>query len=289
MSASKKRLERTEQNRGVKRRRRRWRDLLLAMTFAACLAGAFVGGWEAKTKNLESNGTALAASLSSIGDDTGMGKSLTQETVDVFGGSMAHGWLDPKDDSYLKRAFTTRSDSTDVTYDYVDHTVVGQTPVLLATQKPNQFKDYMQRDKPDVVVLSWGLLNSMSSRHKTTITAFGNAIHQEIADALAVHAVVLIVTPPVTQLSATTDAQKQEQFLTKLNQEAKSFNSINVVVIDVYHQMADYLTAHDQTYEDYYGNSWHPNEAGHELAGMLLSNDLMERYHYGPIVWKKAR
>ncbi len=207
--------------------------------------------------------------------------TLSTETVDVFGGSMAHGWLDPHSDSYVKRAFSARSMSTDTNYKYVDHTIVGETPVRM--QESGKFQLWLKKDRPQIVVLAWGLLNSIASKHKTTVTQFGDAIRDEIADALKAHAVVLIVTPPVVQASATVEHAKQEVFIRKLFSVADSFNNRNVVILDVYHQMEVYIQAHHQTYRMYYGNIWHPNQAGHELAGTLLENDLVLKFGLGAI------
>lgn len=277
------------QKRGSQSRKRRvWRYAAMALVMTACCAVAFISGSDEKISSLQTSETGFTVGLPALLTKTEITPSLTSETVDVFGGSMAHGWLDPNDDSYLRRAFAIRSASTDVTYNYVDHTIVGETPYLLNTQDPSKFMDDMVADKPNIVVLSWGLLNSMSSKNQITVSVFGSAVHQEIAEALGVRAVVLIVTPPVTEASATFDHTKQEEFIDKLIQEANSFHSPNVVVFNVWMQMVNYLTAHSQTYANYYGNNWHPNQAGHELAGMLLANDLMEKYQYGHILWTNS-
>lgn len=217
----------------------------------------------------------------------GLKTSLVTERVDVFGGSIAHGWVDPHNDSYLRRAFSLRSESTNTNYDYIDHTIVGETPVLL--QKSGQYQTWLATDRPQIVVLSWGLLNSMDSKHKITATQFGAAVHTEIAKALAAHAVVFIVTPPVVQASATTLHARQETFIGELFTVVSNFKNKNIVIFDVYHQMEAYMAAHGQTYLAYYnGNSWHPDAAGHELAGMLLFNDLVEKYGLGSVRFQPA-
>jgi hypothetical protein len=150
-------------------------------------------------------------------------------------------------------------------------------------QHPGQFEAFMKKDKPQIVVFSWGLLNDISSRHKVSVDTFGNAVKKQIAEALAAHTVVLIVTPPVTEESATNDHIKIETYINKLFSVADSFRNPNVINIDVYHQMERYMNAHHQTYKAYYGNSWHPNRAGHILAGELLANDLIQKFGQGPI------
>lgn len=216
-----------------------------------------------------------------------LGTKVTNETVDVFGGSMAFGWLDPKDNSYLKRAFSARSTSTNTTYKYVNHAIIGETPYMMQTTTKGQFAKWLKQDKPQVVVISWGIENSMSSRHRTTEQQFISSVHAQIATALKAHAVVLIVTPPVTEESAINDHWKQDQWMKAWFKDIDSFHSKNVYVMDVYHQMEDYMTAHGQTYKDYYGNSWHPNQAGHILAGGILVNDMIQTFGINPITWRQ--
>lgn len=247
----------------------------------------FAAGWKTKSHFTPSPNSVLAkASLTSQEKMTGMGTQLNHETVDIFGGSMAHGWLDPKDNSYLRRAFTARSASTNTNYKYVDHTIIGETPYLLDTKDKSKFISWLKEDKPQIVVFSWGVENSMSSRHRITIEEFTQAVHSEIAQALRDHAVVLIVSPPVTQELVVNDRLKTATWINQLFQVAASFHSKNVYTIDLYHQMQLYLTAHGQTYKNYYGNSWHPNQAGHELAGGILANDLVQSFGFGPILFK---
>jgi hypothetical protein len=142
--------------------------------------------------------------------------TLINEKVDVFGGSAAYGFFDPERDSYLQRAFSARAGATNVNYQYINHTVVGGTAFVMEKQHPGQFEAHMKKDKPQVVVFSWGLLNDISSRHKVSVDTFGNAVKTQIAEALAAHAVVLIVTPPVTEESATHDHTKIETYINKL-------------------------------------------------------------------------
>lgn len=253
----------------------RWILLILCFIITTGLSCTF--GWMAR--GAQQNTPADKASQ--------LGNHLHNETVDVVGGSMAHGWLDPHNDSYLRRAFAARSGSTNTTYHYVDHTIIGETPYMLRTSTPGRFTGWLKQDKPQVVVISWGILNSMTSRHKTTMEQFISSLHDEITAALQAHAVVLIVTPPVTKESATYDHEKQAQWMHAMFQMLAAFRSKNIYTIDVYQQMADYLKAHGQTYQNYYGNSWHPNQAGHILAGNILANDLVKTFGVGPITWRQ--
>ena len=119
---------------------------------------------------------------------------LTTEKVMVVGGSMAHGWKIPT----TTVTFAARSASTDTTYVYDDRTVVGGLPVTLDRDGKYQ---WLEEDRPQVVVISWGLLNDIYD--KTPLEVFRQAITDEIEEALAQHAVVLVVTSPVTKATAT--------------------------------------------------------------------------------------
>lgn len=213
--------------------------------------------------------------------DTSLPATATKENVMVVGGSMAHGWKDPNDDSYLKRAFQSLTDSTNVTYEYTDKTIVGGSATTVSKSK---FEGWLANVKPDVVVLSWGFLNDAHS--KVSPTAIRQAISNEITEALAAHAVVLVVSPPVTKASQTNYEQLTDEYVSEEFSAAKSLNNPNVYEMDVLNQMRSFLTAHNETWREYFGDSWHPNQAGHELAGSLLYNDLVETFHQSPIRYK---
>ncbi len=271
------------------RRKKNKTYILRSLVGVLCAIVIFSAGWMASRYYTPSSSFLLkkaSAQNSQTLSTSGMGKKLTKETVDVIGGSMAHGWLDPHDNSYLQRAFTARTQSTNTTYHYVSHTVAGQTPYLLDTKNKSQYLSWLKKDHPQVVVLSFGVENSMSSRHKTTLDQFKKSFHDLIAEALKEHAVVLIVTPPVTQELIVNDRLKTDQWFNQMFQVANAFNSSNLYIEDLYHQMTLYMAAHGKTYKDYYGNSWHPNQAGHALAGSLLANGLVKTFGFGPILFK---
>jgi acyl-CoA thioesterase-1 len=96
--------------------------------------------------------------------------------------------------------------------------------------------------------------------------------------ALDRHAVVLIVTPPVTKASYTQYRTVEPLYLNNEMQVARSFHSPNVFVFDVFDQMKAYLVAHHQTYVPYMADGWHPNTRGHALAGRLLDQDLLREF-----------
>lgn len=252
-----------------------------------CAVVLFALGWVASRYYTPSSGLLLKeAAQNNQSTPNGLSSTLTKETVDIIGGSMARGWLDPHDNSYLRRAFTARTQSTNTTYNYVSHATAGETPYLLDTTNKAQYLSWLKSDHPQVVVLSFGIENSMSSRNKITLSQFTKSYHDLIAEALKIHAVVLIVTPPVTQELVVSDRSKTDQWMNQLFEVANSFNSSNIYIEDLFHQIKLYMAAHGKTYKDYYGNSWHPNEAGHILAGNLLSNDLVQTFGLGPILYK---
>jgi hypothetical protein len=266
--------------RGTKKGSKLW-----PWTALVCLSTLVVGllGWDigqAQAFQDQSAPSSIPASNSLL-------STMNTETVDVVGGSMAHGWKDPNDNSYIKRAFSQLTSSTNTTYKYVDRTTVGGTASWLQQSKPGTFEKWMKADKPQIVVISWGLMNDVSKHTKEK--SFKQAIHQEIAQALQAHAVVLMVSPPVVQASATYDKFPVNQLIAAEFEVAASFHSKNVYTFNLNQQMTNYLAAHNQTYKMYKGDSWHPNQAGHELAGQLLYNDMMQTLGQAPIIWKTAK
>ncbi|WDM03109.1 SGNH/GDSL hydrolase family protein [Alicyclobacillus cycloheptanicus] len=207
---------------------------------------------------------------------------MNAEKVLIVGGSMAHGWKDPNDDSYLKRAFSELTSSTDTTWIYDDHTTIGGSPAENNIQ--SKFRTWVQQDKPQVVVISWGLLNDIVD--KTPMRKFNQAIRGEIQDALAAHAVVVFVTSPVTEATETYDHQQVANYISNEIHDAQSFHSPNVYFLNLNQQMETYMAAHGQTWLNYYGDSWHPNQAGHILAGKLLFDEWIQTFGTGPVRWQ---
>ena len=202
-------------------------------------------------------------------------------TVMAIGGSVAHGWKDTTGPGYLARAFQELSDHTATSYRYIDRTIVGANGVQLATLYKNRYQGWLTTFTPKVVIISWGLLND--ALPKTPMNIFNFHIRQEIAEALSVHAVVLMVTPPVTKASYTQFKVQEAAYVRNEIAVAKSFHSPNVIVCDVFDQMRSYLVSHHQSYTMYMGDGWHPNSAGHILAGHLLYQDLIAHYGTKPI------
>lgn len=190
-----------------------------------------------------------------------------------IGGSVAHGWDDKTGGGYLARAFQTLSKEQSVQYHFVNKSIEGDGPTQMATRYPG----FLVAIKPAVVIISWGMLDDLSK--KTPVKQFRQAIHTEIADALADKMDVIVVTPPVTGASLSAHDNKPDLNLIDIEMStAEQFHSQHVYVFDVFRQMEAYMKAHHQTISMYAADGWHPNSAGHELAGRLLAQDLRQHF-----------
>ncbi len=192
--------------------------------------------------------------------------------VMTVGSSVAEGWVDTEG-GYLARGFATLSAQTDHAYTVIRKAKAGDT----STKITAQYSGWLKTVHPQVVVLSWGGLDDANA--KTPMPQYDKAIHDQIALALSHHAVVIVVTPPVTRASYTQYRVQEAAYLNREMEIARSFHSSNVVVCNVFDQMKAYLVAHHQTYVPYMADGWHPNSRGHILGGQLLSQDLLA--HYG--------
>nr|NNM90330.1 SGNH/GDSL hydrolase family protein [Bacilli bacterium] len=188
-------------------------------------------------------------------------------SVMTVGSSVAEGWVDTQG-GYLARGFTAYGQAVHRTYTIVRKAQAGDT----STKIEKNYKNWLISVKPKIVVISWGGLDDANA--KTPMVAYRSAIHQQVALALATHAVVIIVTPPVTRASYTQFKVQEEVYLDTEMQVARAFHSPNVYVCDVFHQMEQYLVMHHQTYKPYMADGWHPNSQGHILGGQLLEQDL---------------
>ncbi|MBX5436929.1 MAG: SGNH/GDSL hydrolase family protein [Alicyclobacillaceae bacterium] len=213
-------------------------------------------------------------------------KHTRTERVVVIGGSIAHGWKDPNRNSYLKRAFQSLTEHTPTVYQYIDRTIIGANGTQLDTMYADRFRTWLHTDKPDIVVISWGLLND--AKPKVPIDDFKQHLQNEINQVLAHQAVAIIVTPPVTKASYTQYAEQQQAYVNAEMELVRKLNNPNVYAFDVFGQMKQYLADHHQTWEPYYGDGWHPNSAGHALAGQLLYQDLTQQFGAQPILFRTS-
>ncbi len=247
----------------------------LAMLCALGVA-AFDVGWRVANKNPVHPTTATDVKRS-------VPRAAPQsETVMAIGGSVAYGWVDPHGGGYLKRAFATLSQKAKRNYVFDNKAIIGANSTQLnITLYKGRYTGWLNTVKPQVVVISWGLLNDCYP--KTPFATFDATIHHEIAAALRQKAVVLMVTPPVTKASYTQYLTLEPKYVNSEVYVADSFNSPNVVVFDVFNQMKAYLAEHHLSYVPYEFGGWHPNAKGHELAGSLLEQDIWLHYGDGPI------
>jgi lysophospholipase L1-like esterase len=264
----------------IRHQHRKSKKLKKTSLYLLCAAALVFAGWSVG-KNKTSNNVVFAATPTNTNS---LLSQLNTEKVMIIGGSMAHGWKDPNDDSYLKRAFASLTSTTNTNWVYDDRTKTGASPVDLVAK--GEVQSWIKQDKPQVVVISWGLLNDVSD--KTPVAKFNAAIKSEIQASLAAHAVVVMVTSPVTKDTVLTDHDQIQTYIHNEVADAESFKSSNIHFIDLNATMTTYMQAHHQTWQMYYGDAWHPNQAGHELAGQLLFNQWTQTFGTGPVEFKNS-
>lgn len=210
----------------------------------------------------------------------GASNSTTTHPVKVLivGGSMARGWHDnPGEGGYLIRALRTFAALNHTQYEVYDHAFPGAHVADVAVQ----YSTWLQSIRPDITILSWGMLND--SHASTPVSRVHADIASEITDALAIHSVVFMVTPPVSEASYTVYRRVQPRLIRNELRLSANFDSPNVYVFDVFYQMKAYLEAHHQSFQPYMADAWHPNAAGHELAGRILATDLASTFRIKPV------
>ncbi len=199
-------------------------------------------------------------------------------TAMTLGSSVAMGWDDKVGGGYLRRGFRAAAAQSGNHYVVVSRAQAGDWAGKIM---PGDYTDWLNTVKPQIVVISWGILDD--AHHKTPVSSFRATIHEQIQMALARHMVVFIVTPPVTRASYTQYKTIEPMYLNNEVQVARSFHSPNVYVFDVFDQMKGYIRVHHQTYVPYMADGWHPNTAGHALAGGLLAGDIMRQFGKTPV------
>jgi hypothetical protein len=209
-----------------------------------------------------------------------MTESIQDKRVMVIGGSSARGFRDPNLDSYICRAFHTFGQASNTSYRIFDHAFYGGEAVEVPSSR---FESWLDSDHPQVVVISWGMLNDI--HHNTPMDAFNDAIHNEIQQSLNAGAAVLVVTPPPVE--ASTDHvnrhMKFGQYLSGEQETAASFHNPYVFWFDLNRDMLTYLSVRHENVSSFCADSWHPNQAGHQLGGLLLSRELIATFGDKPI------
>ncbi|MBX5436507.1 MAG: SGNH/GDSL hydrolase family protein [Alicyclobacillaceae bacterium] len=204
--------------------------------------------------------------------------TLPATRVLVVGGSVARGWGDQTGPGYIVRAFAALPGQHP--YVITNAAIPGTGP----EQVQAQFRQELDKVRPNVVVLSWGTLNDVYRR--TPLNVFERAIEQEIAESLRHRAVVLVITPPVTQATYTRYSASEPQYVARELAAAAEFHNPNVYVFDVFDDMEQYLAAHHQDYARYAADGWHPNAAGHILAARLLAAGMEDVFAGGVIRYR---
>ncbi len=194
----------------------------------------------------------------------------------IIGSSVAAGWKDQKG-GYLKRTFDKLSMTTGVHYHLISQAVPGQGAARLNPFYPQ----WLMEAHPQIVVLAWGILDDLYEH--TPLPAFSEMIRQQISLALQRHAVVFLVTTPISKASYTQYQDLQPIYINTERQVAYSFRDPNVYVFNVFDQMKRYLAEHGQTYVPYMADGWHPNSRGHALASRILFRDIMHQFGRSPI------
>ena len=224
-------------------------------------------------------GTA-AAPRPSVAGKRGPGGAIR---VLALGSSVAKGWDDKTGGGYLARAVSAYAGQSGYDYQLVNRAQAGDWAGKVL---PEPYTKWLNEIRPQIVLISWGALDD--AYHKTPIPVFRAAVAKEIQMALDRHAVVFIVTPPVTKASYTQYRTVEPLYLNNEMQVARSFHSPNVFVFDVFDQMKAYIAGHHLNYMQFQADGWHPNAAGHTLAGKILAQDMLRRYGDGPIRYRSA-
>lgn len=189
--------------------------------------------------------------------------------VMTVGGSVAHGWNDPEHSGYLHRAFVTLSRQYGVYYAVYDKTIVGaNAEQLQQTLYQGDYEKWLVWYHPNIVVISWGLLNDCLP--KTPIAQFDSAIRQEIEEALRAGALVFVVTPPVTKASYTQYLVQEQAYVNAELALVQQLHNPKLYMFDVYDQMKQYIAANQLKYQTFSADGWHPNSAGHQLAASFM-------------------
>jgi acyl-CoA thioesterase-1 len=223
---------------------------------------------------------ATPASRGTPGPTQTTSNSPNVERVMAIGGSVAYGWRAKNNDGYLQQAFAALSANTKTSYEYYNQAIPGADGTQLATMYKGRYEQWLTTIKPQIVVISWGLLNDAFT--KVTDKAFVMHLHQEILQALARGATVLVITPPVTRASYTEFKVQEPRYVHCEETLVMRMHDPNVLMFNLYGQMKAYLAAQHQTYVPYMANGWHPNTAGDTLAGKLLYQDFVKAFGTSP-------
>ena len=195
----------------------------------------------------------------------------------IVGGSAALGW---KDDGwrawrtgwhggYIERAISVLARSRGEKYDVQNISIPGLNATLLATRFKGRYEASLASFHPDIVVISWGLMNDI--RPRTPFGELSKRLSQEIHEARTNGAAVYVVTPPITTASYTFYRDIEPTYVKTVLNTARTCRESEVHVVDLFHTMERFVESSGVSYKAYEGDALHPNHQGHVLAGDLLA------------------
>ena len=191
---------------------------------------------------------------------------LSHLKVMGIGGSIALGDDATNGYGYLQRTFHHFNDT------YYNKAIYGANSTQLATMYKGRYAGWLSQIHPQVVVIFWGLLNDAVPN--TPLSQFNDYLNLEIKQALAIHAMVFVVTPPVTEVSYSLYAKQETKYVQDQIKLVKKMNNPDVYAFDLFSQMKNYLSNHHLNIKEFSGDAHHPNDKGYQLAANLLIADL---------------
>ncbi len=237
---------------------------IIAVLLLFFLGGIFLFQWQHSSKVTEAN--AKNAVTLSKKTPKATRKLITGIRVMGIGGSIAQGHGAPNDNGYLQMTFHHFGDQ------YYNKAIYGANGTQLATLYKGDYQSWLNQIHPQAVAISWGLLNDVVPN--TPYSKFNGYIKTEINQALAKNAIVLIITPPVTEFSygpygkqETVYNQEEIHFIQKLNKP-------HVYILDLFTQMKSYIETHHVSIRSLSSDPHHPNTKGYQIAANILVSDL---------------
>lgn len=197
-------------------------------------------------------------------------------TVMAVGGSSAQGYDDPHLNGYLSRALASVSSELKIPIRFANEAKSGDIPTMFAPR----FDPLVVKVHPKIVILGWGLLNSIAQ--KVPESMFSRVIRDETIMALKAGASVWVVTPPATLATYVgPEVPLEPKYVNLEMSAATSVHSPNVHVFNLFQAMKGYLGAHHLPYKPYIANKWHLNQTGHILAGRILATLILSSQNKG--------
>ncbi len=192
--------------------------------------------------------------------------SIEHLRVMGIGGSIAEGDGATNKYGYLQMTFDHFHDT------YFNKAIYGANGTQLGTMYKADYPSWLRQINPQVVVISWGLLNDVVP--DVSISQFNSYIQSEIQQALAKKAIVMIVTPPVTEFAYGSYGTKENEYDLEEVHYVKSLEDTNVYVFDLFTQMKAYIQHHNLNIKALSYDEHHPNNQGYQVASNLLVNDI---------------